>query len=173
MTTTDPILDIPGYNEMLETISKQMPDDYVQLVEVAYALHRKTVEEATLKKAISHYGEPGQVVKCIEELAELQAALCMHVKCLDKGDVLTATVMGNISDHATYAIRACKEYLLVGEPKIRIAGCSTHKHLVSELADVSITTSQMKLIFTTPEEFEKAKQEKLSRLEERMRGDSQ
>jgi hypothetical protein len=47
------------------------------------------------------------------------------------------------------------------------------KAITSELADVSITTQQMLKIFTTPEEFEKAKRAKLSRLAERMRGDSQ
>jgi hypothetical protein len=42
--------------------------------------------------------------------------------------------------------------------------------VVLELADVSITTSQMLKIFTTPKEFEKIKQQRLSRLAKRMNG---
>jgi hypothetical protein len=44
--------------------------------------------------------------------------------------------------------------------------------VVLELADVEITTKQVRKILTTEEEFKKAKEFKLNRLEERIEGDS-
>lgn len=123
-------------------------------------------EEEIFSRAIEHYGEPVQVLKCIEELAELGKQLCLAIKAdNEKSDeyiVHMCSLFINIDGIArTPALVGCLE--MDNHPVV--------EHLISELADVAITTTTMQKMFTTPEEFEKVKQAKLTRLIERINGD--
>jgi hypothetical protein len=137
--------------------------------EISANLSAKPSSDEILSQAISHYGEPFQLLKCVEELAELGSELADHLTSTDPHVVnalqYIAGVLYNVRDE-------CKSVTPEDELHWKMEVPDT-KAITSELADVSITTQQMLKIFTTPEEFEKAKRAKLSRLAERMRGDSQ
>lgn len=119
-----------------------------------------------LLKAIAHYGEPAQVLKCIEELAELQLSLYRTLASYRPSD---QHLLNYIRDHAEDDITICKN-IVVSE---LITSPYKIDEVVLELADVEITTKQVRKILTTEEEFKKAKEFKLNRLEERIKGDSQ
>lgn len=124
-------------------------------------------EDEILSSAIAHFGEPAQVLKCIEELAELTEALSISLNSCDEEDNYRLLYLER-------GARAIREYTRdITAVDLQKPKASHISEVVEELADVSITTQQMLKIFTTPEEFEKAKRAKLSRLAERMRGDSQ
>jgi hypothetical protein len=123
-------------------------------------------ENEILSRAISHYGEPAQVLKCIEELAELAVELCHPLYSRDEEDDCRLLYL----ERAAKAMRDYAKEItcpFVGIHKKKI----DHASVASELADVSLTTTQMLKIFNCSEEVEKIKQEKLSRLEARMGGD--
>jgi hypothetical protein len=122
-------------------------------------------EEEILSKAIAHYGEPAQVLKCIEELAELQLSLYRTLASYRPSD---QHLLNYIRDHAEDDITICKN-IVVSE---LITSPYKIDEVVLELADVEITTKQVRKILTTEEEFKKAKEFKLNRLEERIEGDS-
>lgn len=117
-----------------------------------------------LSHAISHYGEPANVLKCIEELAELGEALCDAISASD-----------NSADNAIYYTQTLF-FTIVNEIKAiteddGVSLCinpETVENATEELADAAITTTIMQKMFTTPEEFEKVKQAKLNRLKNRM-----
>ena len=140
----------------------------------AYCARRWTessrdTEAEILSRAISHYGEPAQVLKCIEELAELINILIeCHLTC-DESEFITGVVLGNISIRSEYIAKACREYLPEIRATLRLENVEQTTMLAGELADVSLTTSQMLKIFNCSGEVERIKQEKLSRLEARMR----
>jgi hypothetical protein len=119
-----------------------------------------------LSSAIAHYGEPAQVLKCIEELAELQLSLYRTLASYRPSD---QHLLNYIRDHAEDDITICKN-IVVSE---LITSPYKIDEVVLELADVEITTKQVRKILTTEEEFKKAKEFKLNRLEERIEGDSQ
>ncbi len=125
-------------------------------------------EDEILSSAIAHFGENAQVLKCIEELAELIEALSISLNPRDYEDNYRRLYLER-------GARAIREYTRnIATVNLQKPKTSHISEVIEELADVSITTSQMKKIFTTPEEFEKIKQQKLSRLAKRMnRGDSQ
>jgi len=151
---------------------ERVVDETAFMVKLQEAVEVTNTESEILSRAISHYGEPAQVLKCIEELAELTISLGCHLSC-KPSDVITDIVLGNILQYTEYTKKACKEYLPELCSKVHLDNVENHKNVASELADVSLTTSQMLKIFNCLEEVEKIKQEKLSRLEARMRGDSQ
>lgn len=134
-----------------------------------YEIRLDVSEDEILSRAISHYGEPAQVLKCIEELAELIHELTTSIysthEVAGQSIQFISRASDTIADECRRFILPYNETLNKRQPDIG--------KIVSELADVSITTSQMLKIFNCLEEVEKIKQEKLSRLEERMGGDSQ
>ncbi len=135
------------------------PDEHFVLV--------PPTEDEILSRAISHYGEPAQVLKCIEELAELSNDL---LKSLETHDEVAQIWLDRLKDLSAEAAVIARHRV----PRPKVVRKYTSYGIISELADVDITTSQMRKMFTTPDEFEKAKQAKLSRLAKRMnRGDSQ
>jgi hypothetical protein len=122
-------------------------------------------EDEILSSAIAHFGENAQVLKCIEELCELGIELCRSLESItETEEEINKTELQNELASAFYQIKNMdgNDYTLDKRRQTEVT---------SELADVSITTQQMLKIFTTPEEFEKVKQAKLSRLVERMNGD--
>jgi hypothetical protein len=119
-------------------------------------------------KAIAHYGEPAQVLKCIEELAELQIELIQSLDTMVNEENKPWCHLHQIEQEARCIWHWTQE---INQKDITMYDDIQVGKVVSELADVSITTSQMKKIFTTSDEFEKVKQAKLSRLVERMNGD--
>jgi superfamily II helicase len=126
-------------------------------------------EEEILSSAIAHYGEPAQVLKCIEELAELMEVLADILASQSPDSNETR----NICDRAAHIGIQCAVAQTKNNVHFSADGYDEKEHaewLVSELADVSITTSQMRKMFTTPEEFEKVKQAKLSRLADMISG---
>lgn len=145
---------------------ERVVDETAFMVKLQEAVEVTNTESEILSRAISHYGEPAQVLKCIEELAELAVELCHPLYSRDEEDDCRLLYL----ERAAKAMRDYAKEItcpFVGIHKKKI----DHASVASELADVSITTSQMKKIFTTSDEFEKVKQAKLSRLVERMNGD--
>jgi len=126
-------------------------------------------EDEILSSAIAHYGEPAQVLKCIEELAELMEVLADILASQSPDSNETR----NICDHAAHIGIQCAVAQTKNNVHFSADGYDEKEHaewLVSELADVFITTSQMRKMFTTPEEFEKVKQFKLRRLADTISG---
>jgi hypothetical protein len=140
------------------------PDEHFVLV--------PPTEDEILSRAISHYGEPTQVLKCIEELAELGVELITalsgdsHYFRIDAVELTRC--LNNVIDMCKYELPSD-----TSEIKLRVLSETDINDIASELTDVALTTSQMLKIFNCLEEVEKIKQEKLSRLEARMGGDSQ
>lgn len=121
-----------------------------------------------LSRAITHYGEPAQVLKCIEELAELGSELTTTIYSENNGE---QAALDSINYQLCGIADMCKNTIKNLKTE---EDCICHKSITSELADVSITTSQMLKIFSNREEFEKVKQAKLTRLADRINGgDSQ
>jgi hypothetical protein len=125
-------------------------------------------EEEIRTEAIKHYGKPAQVLKCIEELAELQIELIQSLDTMVNEENKPWCHLHQIEQEARCIWHWTQE---INPKDITMYDDIRVDKIVSELADVSITTSQMKKIFTTSDEFEKVKQAKLSRLVERMNGD--
>jgi hypothetical protein len=127
-----------------------------------------TNEDEILSSAIAHFGENAQVLKCIEELAELIEALSITLDSRDDEDNYRLLYLER-------GARAIREYTRdITTVNLQRTKASYISEVVEELADVSITTSQMLKIFNCHEEVEKIKQQKLSRLAKRMNGcDSQ
>ena len=109
-------------------------------------------------------------MKCIEESVELALALSCTIvadnQYFKESMVRLTTVLNDAMYISKYEVPST-----TSEIKMYTVNSESVKAIVSELADVSITTSQMIKLFTTPEEFEKAKQAKLTRLADRMNGD--
>jgi len=124
-------------------------------------------EEEILSSAISHYGEPAQVLKCIEELAELQIELIQSLDTMVNEENKPWCHLHQIEQEARCIWHWTQE---INQKDITMYDDIQVGKVVSELADVSITTSQMIKLFTTPEEFEKAKQAKLTRLADMISG---
>ena len=126
-------------------------------------------DDEILSSAIEHYGEPAQVLKCIEESVELALALSCTIvadnQYFKESMVRLTTVLNDAMYISKYEVPST-----TSEIKMYTVNSESVKAIVSELADVSITTSQMIKLFTTPEEFEKAKQAKLSRLADMISG---
>jgi hypothetical protein len=152
---------------------ERVVDETAFMVKLQEAVEVTNTESEILSRAISHYGEPAQVLKCIEELCELGIELCRSLESITETDYdtyketeeeINKTELQNELASAFYRIKNMdgNDYTLDKRRQTEVT---------SELADVSITTQQMLKIFTTPEEFEKVKQAKLSRLVERMNGD--
>jgi hypothetical protein len=116
--------------------------------------------EKILSKAIAHYGEPAQVLKCIEELAELAEALVFTLN----GDNRENIQYENIAFDMAVTKTACKTATIKNTDVVYDG--ELIDNIVSELADVFITATQALKIFSTPEEFQKVKDIKLNRLKE-------
>jgi hypothetical protein len=118
--------------------------------------------EKILSKAIAHYGEPAQVLKCIEELAELAEALVFTLN----GDNRENIQYENIAFDMAVTKTACKTAIIKNTDVVYDG--ELIDNIVSELADVFITATQILKIFSTQEEFQKVKDIKLNRLKERI-----
>jgi hypothetical protein len=118
--------------------------------------------EEILSKAIAHYGEPAQVLKCIEELAELAEALVFTLN----GDNRENIQYENIAFDMAVTKTACKTATIKNTDVVYDG--ELIDNIVSELADVFITATQTLKIFSTPEEFQKVRDIKLNRLKERI-----
>lgn len=90
-------------------------------------------EVAIMEAAIAKWGEPAQMIVAIEELSELQKALCKYLRFADRYD----------GDNPGLGV-------LVNSIR-------------EEMADVSIMLSQMELIFGDPTDWEIRKLERLER----------
>lgn len=103
------------------------------------------------KRAIEVYGAPHQILKCIEECAELIEAL---------GAVLN--ISGVIIIFARHIKKICKARLKVENPITMSVSKDQRKHIIEETADVTLTTDQMKMIFGSPLIVEDAKLTRLA-----------
>lgn len=91
-----------------------------------------------LINAINHYGADAQTIKAVEELAELQQALCKSL---------------------------CARLNPQFSPQSAAAAASVYNNIIEEIADVEIMLQQIRLIFNINEnEIENVKNNKLSRL---------
>lgn len=124
-------------------------------------------EEEILSKAIAHYGEPAQVLKCIEELCELGLAL---TSTLSADNQYFIESMVQLADRLRDGIDIVKYEVPATTSEIRLYTGNSHtiREVISELVDVEITTKQIRKILTTEEEFKDAKDFKLNRLKERI-----
>jgi hypothetical protein len=147
---------------------ERVVDETAFMVKLQEAVEVTNTESEILSRAISHYGEPVQVLKCIEELAELQIELIQSLDTMVNEENKPWCHLHQIEQEARCIWHWTQE---INQKDITMYDDIQVGKVVSELADVSITTSQMKKIFTTSDEFEKVKQAKLSRLVERMNGD--
>jgi hypothetical protein len=147
---------------------ERVVDETAFMVKLQEAVEVTNTESEILSRAISHYGEPAQVLKCIEELAELQIELIQSLDTMVNEENKPWCHLHQIEQEARCIWHWTQE---INQKDITMYDDIQVGKVVSELADVSITTSQMKKIFTTSDEFEKVKQAKLSRLVERMNGD--
>lgn len=93
------------------------------------------------RRAIETYGEPMQMVVCMEECAELIEAIC---------DTFESFIFKRMRTLAKVIKAACK-YLRKHPRKVKILETFSMPyrlmHLREELADVTITTDQMRMIF--------------------------
>jgi hypothetical protein len=120
--------------------------------------------EKILSKAIAHYGEPAQFLKCCEECMELALELVDSVTAKDNRAVNSLQYIGGALANSIDEIKAIE----LSEGLRWKSTVRDVKAITSELADVDITTKQVRKILTTEKEFQKVKDIKLNRLKERI-----
>lgn len=118
----------------------------------------------TLQKAITHYGEPVQVLKAIEELAELIEAINEYCECHWEG-FYTRRIANASELIKTFAALGIQENNHYQEYRTPIS----KKAIATEIADVRIMLQQLEMFLVKPEEVQEQIDFKVKRLEERMK----
>lgn len=148
-------------DDMSEGISRDALALVADIVDIFDPGSEVIDEDAITTFAINRYGETAQIMKCIEELAELQAALY---------NCLTPTEMGgldyiNVCLLSSNTIKAwCKTNISKGM-KLNTAYL---ENLHGELADTRIMMTQIEKIFDCRKAVNAKEQEKLYRLAQRV-----
>lgn len=124
-----------------------------------------------LLKVIAHYGEPAQVLKCIEELAELGIELSGTITADNK---YFRKDMVDLVRCLTNVVNFCKYDIPSTTSEIRMLPSNEERYsdIVQETADVRIMLQQLEMFLVSPEEVHDQIDFKVKRLEERIEGDS-
>ena len=118
-------------------------------------------DDEKYRSIIDHYGEPAQVLKAIEEMAELQEYL---LEVLYSTDHRVARGLSNITTDVTVTKVACKN-MNVGSLCIGSMDKDCIQNTKLECADVENMLSQLRIIFGS---WEDKRVEKLDRTMERI-----
>ena len=118
-------------------------------------------DDEKYRAIIEHYGEPAQVLKAIEEMAELQEYL---LEVLYSTDHRVARGLSNITTDVTVTKVACKN-MNVGSLCIGSMDKDCIQNTKLECADVENMLSQLRIIFGS---WEDKRVEKLDRTMERI-----
>jgi len=120
-----------------------------------------TSDDEKYRAIIDHYGEPAQVLKAIEEMAELTQSLTFLTLPLDQK---TCGELNSVYFHANEIkniVKMCIDCNMLGYSKQ-----TNHDAAKSECADVENMLSQLRIIFGS---WEDKRVEKLDRTMERIR----
>jgi lipase chaperone LimK len=102
-----------------------------------------------LSCAVEHFGQPAQVLKCIEECAELIDALSDNLYPNSAKDIKdydnAESIINVIQQYSKYIATLSKNNL--DNKNISFGGIRFVDAIKSELADVDIMSAQMKIIF--------------------------
>lgn len=125
-------------------------------------------EEEILSKAIAHYGEPAQVLKCIEELAELGIELSGTITADNK---YFRKDMVDLVRCLTNVVNFCKYDIPSTTSEIRMLPPNEERYsdIAQETADVRIMLQQLEMFLVSPEEVHDQIDFKVKRLEKRMK----
>lgn len=148
-------------DDMVERISRDALALVSDIVDIFDPESEVMDEDAITTFAINRYGETTQIIKCIEELAELQVALY---------NCLTPTKIGGLDyikvclQSSNTIIAWCKANILRGMELDTMHLENLHE----ELADARIMMTQIEKIFDCRKAVNAKKQEKLYRLAQKV-----
>jgi len=130
-------------------------------IPVVFSWKHPSEHSVTLQKAIAHYGEPAQVLKAIEELAELIEAINEYCECHWEG-FYTRQIANASELIKTFAALEIQENNHFQEYRTPIS----KKAIATEIADVRIMLQQLEMFLVKPEEVQEQIDFKVKRLEE-------
>jgi hypothetical protein len=160
-----------GYNTEAPWYKDQMEKERIEIeklnkeaAEIELIIKQlKNNDDEILSRAIEHYGEPAQVLKCIEELAELAEALVFTLNGGNRENIQYE----NIAFDMTITKTACKTATLKNTEVIHDE--ERIQKIVTEIADVRIVLDQLEMFLVKPEEVQEQINYKVKRLEQRIK----
>ena len=111
------------------------------------------------RRAIETYGEPMQMVVCMEECAELIGAICEKALTIPS---MSFSAMREFENYAQLIKNTCKFWRSNKTIKNSLPQYGEWEHIREEVADVQIMLDQMKMIFGPTLIVEDAKLKRLA-----------